>query len=64
MWFFCSAVVNAMERTEVKINTISEQLGLSWAGERSDPCSTVSTGSTDLILCVSRVGPRAAFQRG
>ncbi|TWW53145.1 Ankyrin-1 [Takifugu flavidus] len=24
-------VVNAMERTEVKINTISEQLGLSWA---------------------------------
>lgn len=27
------AAVNAMERTEIKINIISEQLGLSWAGQ-------------------------------
>lgn len=31
--FVCSAPVNAVERTEVKINLISEQLGLSWAGQ-------------------------------
>lgn len=30
--FLNSATVNAMERTEIKINLISEQLGLSWAG--------------------------------
>lgn len=27
-----SAAVNAMERTELKISLIAEQLGLSWAG--------------------------------
>lgn len=32
-----SATVNAIERTEVKINIISEQLGLSWAGESLEP---------------------------
>ncbi len=31
--FFSVATVNAMERTEIKINIISEQLGLSWAGK-------------------------------
>lgn len=30
---FSLATVNAMERTEIKINIISEQLGLSWAGQ-------------------------------
>lgn len=31
-FLFLLATVNAMERTETKINIISEQLGLSWAG--------------------------------
>lgn len=29
---FSLATVNAMEKTEIKINVIAEQLGLSWAG--------------------------------
>lgn len=33
--------VNAMERTEIKINIIAEQLGLSWAGESSVTQSVV-----------------------
>lgn len=36
----CAAAVNAMERTEVKISLISEQLGLSWAGECRDASSS------------------------
>lgn len=37
-----------MERTEVKINTISEQLGLSWAGERLETPSAPSAGPDPL----------------
>lgn len=34
-YFLFLVTVNAMERTEIKINIISEQLGLSWAGKQS-----------------------------
>lgn len=47
------AVVNAMERTEVKINLISEQLGLSWAGECLDHFSTFCWVSSALISASS-----------
>lgn len=31
--WFCAASMSAMERTELKMAVIAEQLGLSWAGE-------------------------------
>lgn len=58
------AVVDAMERTEVKMNLISEQLGLSWAGECWDASSTFCRVSLLPALLVLRVGPRAPLQRG
>ncbi len=35
---FDSATVNAMERTELKITVIAEQLGLSWTGKSFTSC--------------------------
>lgn len=48
-----SAVVNAMERAELKISIISDQLGLSWAGEcwaAADAFSTLCAGLFP-VLC-------------
>jgi len=35
---FDSATVNVMERTELKITVIAEQLGLSWTGKSFASC--------------------------
>uniref|UniRef100_A0A3Q3APQ9 Ankyrin-1 n=1 Tax=Kryptolebias marmoratus TaxID=37003 RepID=A0A3Q3APQ9_KRYMA len=71
------ATVNAMERTEIKINIISEQLGLSWAElarelqfgvddinriRVENPNSLLDQSSALLNLWVSREGKRAKME--
>ncbi|XP_054613674.1 ankyrin-1-like isoform X1 [Dunckerocampus dactyliophorus] len=71
------AIVNAMERTEIKINIISEQLGLSWAElarelqfgvddinriRVENPNSLLDQSSTLLNLWASREGKRAKME--
>lgn len=64
-----SATVNAMERTEIKINIISEQLGLSWAGQtllkkKNSSQSLVDTFVDSRASVFGRVGPRASVWSG
>ncbi|XP_074546548.1 uncharacterized protein ank1b isoform X5 [Halichoeres trimaculatus] len=71
------ATVNAMERTEIKINIISEQLGLSWAElarelqfgvddinriRVENPNSLLDQSSALLSLWASREGKRAKME--
>uniref|UniRef100_A0A4W6BYR2 Ankyrin-1 n=1 Tax=Lates calcarifer TaxID=8187 RepID=A0A4W6BYR2_LATCA len=75
--FFSLATVNAMERTEIKINIISEQLGLSWAElarelqfgvddinriRVENPNSLLDQSSALLNLWASREGKRAKME--
>uniref|UniRef100_A0A3Q3JE87 Death domain-containing protein n=1 Tax=Monopterus albus TaxID=43700 RepID=A0A3Q3JE87_MONAL len=72
--FLSLAAVNAMERTEIKINIIAEQLGLSWAElarelqfgvddinriRVENPNSLLDQSSALLSLWASREGKRA-----
>lgn len=70
---FDSATVNAMERTELKITVIAEQLGLSWTGKSFTSCISFHYLSVFplthilkvlLSVFVDRAGEGAAVQCG
>lgn len=57
--------VNAMERAEIKINAISEQLGLSWAGQCAEGSEKLVSAFPSLTSSLpGRAGPGAAVRRG